>query len=86
MKKRKFGIVIVALILIVMGFCLFFGGIVAVGGVAAAKEALFQHENILRRDFHFEIDEDGIDFEFDFDENGIDFNIDDERIDFDFSI
>ena len=31
MKKRKFGIIIVALILIVVGFGLFVGGMVAAG-------------------------------------------------------
>lgn len=88
MKKRKFGIIIVALILIVVGFGLFVGGMVAAGGLEATKAALFHHEDILGKEFHFDISEDGVDFDIDFDRDGLDFDLDieDEGVDLEFTI
>ena len=55
MKNKKFRIVIVALILIVAGICLFVGGLIWAGGIKAVKETFFQQ------------DIDGFDFDFDYD-------------------
>ena len=88
MKKRKFGVIIAALILIISGICLFVGGMIAAGGIEAAKEAFFKHGNILGNEFHFDINEDGVDFDIDFDRDGldIDFDIEDEDTDLEFTI
>ena len=88
MKKRKFGIIIAALVLIVAGLGLFIGGIVAAGGVEATKEALFRHDNFLEKEFHLDINEDGMDFDIDFDRHGLDFDlaIEDEGVDLEFTI
>ena len=86
MKKRKFGVVIAAFILIVSGICLFVGGLIASGGIKAAKEALFQHEDMIGKHFHFDIDEDGWDFGFDLDEDDFDIDLDDIDVDLDITI
>lgn len=64
MKKSKMGIIITALIMIVAGSCLCIGGVMAAGGLNAAKNALIDSNIKLNHIFEFEVDEDGFDIDY----------------------
>ena len=63
MKKSTIGVIIAAVVMIVGGIGLIFGGVLAVGGIEAAKAAVFGSGIDLNHVFEFEIDEDGFDID-----------------------
>lgn len=67
MKKSKIGIIIVALVMIIAGLGLFVGGVMAVGGVSAAKDAMFHHGVDIEDVLEQELEEDGFDIDLDID-------------------
>lgn len=75
MKKSTIGVLIVSVLLIVGGICLFVGGLVSAGGMEAAKRVLKDHELDILDDLDIDLDDD--DFY-------IDFNSGKLRIDMDF--
>lgn len=75
MKKSTIRILVVSLLLILIGFCLFFGGLASAGGMQAVERVLEEHEI----EFLDELDIDLHEGEFD-----IDINSGRVRIDMDF--
>lgn len=69
MKKSTIGVIIAAVIMIIAGISFFVGGIIAVGGVAVARDMIDGSgiEGIFRLNWdedEFNISEDGVDFHF----------------------